>query len=219
MLPTIASKSTPCSLLFESGFVDLNELLTRTFSHPTGEKYFIFDVATNQLKTKPEARKKEVACSLDSWARAFLFFTMYRVAIDKVLANPLLKYFDQICLLADPKRRKPFIQLLNYDKFFRSNAARSHSDSKIWLVRNDEAFLEFLDPSTRTTLEGDQFVIPLEPSSTRFFKCTWYDGSGHFRKNCPVFNGRPKSFVGSSFFSRQAQEKRGSKNSSESSFK
>lgn len=49
---------------------------------------------------------------------------MYRVAVNHSLALSLLKYLDQFCTLADPKRKNAFCVAASYDRFFWSHVAR-----------------------------------------------------------------------------------------------
>lgn len=69
---------------------------------------------------------------------------MFRVAVNPDLAIPLSRYFDHFSMLADAERSFEFIHLLNYEQLFRAHAARNFSDLKIWLVKYEEAYLEFL---------------------------------------------------------------------------
>lgn len=62
-------------------------------------------------------------------------------------------------MLAEPKRKLPFSQLLHYDKPFCSHAAKNYADLKIWLTRNEEAYIEFLDPTAYQASGSAETVI------------------------------------------------------------
>lgn len=61
-------------------------------------------------------------------------------------------------MLAEVKRDYKFSQLLNYDKFFRSYAARNFADHTIWWRKNEDAFLEFLDTPKSDGLSENGFT-------------------------------------------------------------
>lgn len=157
----------------------------------------IFDIASNQLKTKSETSKKDIINTLDSWGRAFLVFAMYRIAINPFLPIPLLRYFDHFCMLADPKRKIPFSQLLNYDRLFRSLAAGKLSDHKVWITRNEKAYLEFLDPSVYAV--GIEDHSGKEQTLRKTFRCSWCQGEVTSEKNAPPSTPNPNHLLAGFF--------------------
>lgn len=67
MLPAVSNTSL-FFLLYESEFVDLNEILprNRTPIHTNGQRHIVLDLASNQLTTKNGTGSKDAISSFDS---------------------------------------------------------------------------------------------------------------------------------------------------------
>lgn len=120
------------------------------------------------------------------------------------IAIPPTKYLDHFCMLADPKRCYTYSQLSSNDKLFRANAARHFENSRIWCIKNEEAYTEFLDAASDPSYNRQH---PNTSAASVHFAC---GQTGHLKKVCTATVSRPQSFIGASeFSSRRPRARRG----------